>query len=61
MGKGFIQERLHRFCGSAEWIVRNDSAVVEHVLRQASDLAMIILDSRPKRAKTGAIFIFYAN
>lgn len=25
-GKGFIQERLDRFCGSAEWIIQNEQA-----------------------------------
>lgn len=57
-GEGFIQERLDRFCGSADWMILNDTAVVTHVLRQTSDHSLLILDSKPQRVKTRARFIF---
>lgn len=60
-GKGFIQERLDRFCGSADWMILNDYVVVTHVLRQASDHSLLILDLKPQRVKTRARFIFYSS
>lgn len=56
-GKGFIQERLDRFCGSVEWMLENDTTEVTHVLRQTSDHSIIILDTKPTREKRRARFI----
>lgn len=36
-GEGFIQERLDKFCGSNEWMILNENAVINHILRQTSD------------------------
>lgn len=56
--EGFIQERLDRFCGSAEWMIQNEKAEVKYVLRQTSDHALILLYSNPGRAKTKGRFIW---
>lgn len=56
--EGFIQEILDRFFDSSEWMIQNDIVEVRHVVRQASDLAMIVLDSKPSRLKTRSRFIF---
>lgn len=34
------------------WILQNDTVEVRHVLRQASDYSMIIMDSKPRRDRT---------
>lgn len=40
-GEGFMQERLDRFCGSTDWMLRYYSVEVKHVLKQVSNHAMI--------------------
>lgn len=57
-GKGFIQERLDKFCGSNEWILLNENVVVHHILRHTSGHAMILLDTKPVRTKTRGRFIW---
>lgn len=52
----FIQERLDGFFGLAEWLVHFDKASVQHILRQASDHAMLLLDTKPLRNKTKSRF-----
>lgn len=51
VGEGFIQERLDRFFGSAEWLLHFDKAEVKHVLRQASDHSLLVwtLNRKAKR------------
>lgn len=56
--EGFIQERLDRFFGSTEWLVHFDKTSVQHILRQASDHAMLLLNTKPLRNKTKSRFIF---
>lgn len=57
-GEGFIQERLDRMFGSADWMVQQNLAVVRHILRQASDHSMLLLDTHPLRQKNkGQIYI----
>lgn len=53
-GKGFIQERLDKFCGSTAWIFLNDTVEVQYVPRQASDHSLLLLDSQQTRVKTRA-------
>lgn len=60
-GEGFIQERLDRFCGSPDWMLQRETAEVTHFLRQTSDHSLIVLDSKPRRKKTQARFIFEAS
>lgn len=60
-GKGFIQERLDRFFGSAKWMLYHDNAIVRHILRQESDHSLILLDSSPMKNRTKARFIFKAR
>lgn len=57
-GEGFIQERLDRFFGSAHWMLTFDTAEVVHILRQASDRSLLMLDTKPQRVKTKSRFIF---
>lgn len=57
-GEGFIQERLDKFFGSAEWMLSYNTTEVKHVMRQASDHSLFLLDSNPVRKKTKARFIF---
>lgn len=57
-GEGFIQERLDRFFGLAEWMVEKDIVKVSHILRQASNYSLLILDTQPLRRKTKSRFIF---
>lgn len=45
--EGFIEERLDRFFGSSEWMVDFDGAAVQHILSQASDHTMLLLDTKP--------------
>lgn len=59
--EGFIQERLDKFCGLAEWMLANDTTEVTHVLRQASDYSVIILDTEPTRERSRARFICEAR
>lgn len=59
--EGFIQERLDRFLGSSEWLLHFDTAEVTYVLRQSSDHALIMLDTKPQRCKSKARFIFDAR
>lgn len=39
-------------------MIQNDVAEVRHVVRQALDHAMIVLNSKPSRLKTRSRFIF---
>lgn len=57
-GEGFIQERLDRFFGLAEWMVEKDIVKVSHILRQASNYSLLILDTQPLRRNTKSRFIF---
>lgn len=45
-GEGFIQEKLDHFFGSLELMLLHDTAEVLHVSRQASDHALLILDTK---------------
>lgn len=58
IGEGFIMERLDRFFGSAEWLLQCDNAEVLHVIKQASDHAMLVMDTQPQRIRTRSRFIF---
>lgn len=57
-GEGFIQEKLDRFLGSAEWLLHFDKVEVKHFLRQTSDHSLILLDFNLTRNKTQSRFIF---
>lgn len=57
-GEGFIQKKLDRFLGSAEWMVQYDINKILHVTRQALDRSLLVLDTKPQRAKTRSWFIF---
>lgn len=57
-GEGFIQERLDRFFGSAEWMIEKDTVEIKHILRQASDHSLLKLDTLLLRRKTKERFIF---
>lgn len=46
------------FFGSAKWLLDFDKAVVYHLLSQASDHAMLVLDFNPQQAKVKSRFIF---
>lgn len=58
-GEDFIEERLDRSCGSVKWMRLNDTAVVNRVFRPASYHSLIILESKPKRVRTRARFVFF--
>lgn len=47
-GEGFIQERLDRFFGSANWMLQWNTSVMTNILTQSSDHSMILLDSKPQ-------------
>lgn len=57
-GEGFIEERLDMFFGSPEWMVNFDNAVVQHILNQASDHSILLLDSKPHMVRRKSRFIF---
>lgn len=59
--EGFIQERLDRCFGSANWMLQWQTAQVTHVPRQSSDHMLLLLDTDPQRVKTKARFIFYSR
>lgn len=42
-------------------MIQQDLATVKHILRQASDHSMLLLDTNPLRQKTKGNFIFYAK
>lgn len=44
--------------GSAEWIVENEKAVVQHFLKHSSDHAMVLLDSLPNQIRSKSRFIY---
>lgn len=46
-----MQERLDRFFGSAEWMLHFDKVEVKHVIRQAYDHSVILVDSNTLRNK----------
>lgn len=56
-GEGFIEERLDMFFTSAEWFLEFDQTEVQHILKQSSDHAMILLDTHPPSSK-GEIKIY---
>lgn len=57
-GEGFIEGRLDMFFGSAEWMLDFDKAEVLHILKQASDHAMLFLDFKPQQPRGKSRFIF---
>lgn len=59
-GEGFIQERLESFSGSLDWMLLNDMAIVNLVIKPTSDHSLKILDSKPERVKSWVRFIFYS-
>lgn len=59
--EGFIQERLDRFFGLAEWMIQCDTAEVCHIAREASDHYLLILNSKPQKSRTKSRFIFYSR
>lgn len=60
-GEDFIQEKLDRFLGSAQLMVQCDTTKILHVTRQALDHSLLVLDTKPQRAKTRLWFIFYSK
>lgn len=56
--EGFIEERLDMFFTSAEWFLEFDQTEVQHILKQSSDHAMILLDTHPHHPKVRSRFIF---
>lgn len=50
-GEGFIQKRLDRFFCSPEWLLEFENTKVLHVMCQASDHDMILLDAIPQSQK----------
>lgn len=58
-GEGFIDERLDMFFGSSEWFVHFGRTEVQHLLTQASDHSMGLLDTKPQQQKSKSRFIFY--
>lgn len=46
------------FFGSNTWMLHFDTAEVKHIMRQASDHSLLLLDCKPERNKTKSRFIF---
>lgn len=57
-GEGFIEERLDMFFGSADWLVDFARAEVQHLLNQASDHSMLLLDLLPHQQRIKSRFVF---
>lgn len=58
VGEGFIEERFDLFFGSAEWLVENEKAEVEHLVKHSSDHSMLLLNTLPDQAKRKTRFIY---
>lgn len=59
--EGFIQERLDKFFGSMQWMLRWDSAKVQHLAKQTSDHLLLVLDTQPNRQSSRSRIIFYSR
>lgn len=50
-GKGLLKRGLIYFFGSVEWMLEFDKAVVQHIMTQASNNSMVLLDTTPQQRK----------
>lgn len=55
----FIEAKLDRFFRALPWKIENESAIVLHVEKQASDHCLILLDTWPSKQKHKRRFYFY--
>lgn len=46
------------FLGSAQWMIQCGTTKILHITRQALDNSLLVLDTKPKRAKTRSWFTF---
>lgn len=56
--KGFIEETLDIFFGSADWHVDFDKTEVQYTLNQPSDHSMLVLVTNSQQPKVKSRFIF---
>lgn len=56
--EGFLEVRLDRLFGSAQWLLDHPAAIVQHVERQSSDHSLLILDTKPEQMRRKARFYF---
>lgn len=49
--EGFIEERLDMGFGSAEWLLEFGNSEVQHLITQASDHSMLLVDTDPQQQK----------
>lgn len=56
--EGYIEARLDRFFGAAQWLLENGKARVQHIDKQASDHCMLLLDTCPAKGKKKSRFYF---
>lgn len=54
----YIEVRLDRFFGSAQWTIAHEKVVVKHIEKQASDHSLLLLDTKPEEGKTKRRFYF---
>lgn len=57
-GEGFVEERLDRFFGAANWILQHPRARVIYKEKQTSDHYLIVLNSNPEVRKVRKRFYF---
>lgn len=56
--EGFIEVRLDRFFGSAQWLLDHSTAMVQHVERHSSDHSFLIMDTHPAQSRRRVRFYF---
>lgn len=56
--EGYIERRLDRFFGTANWLLVYATALVHHVKRQASDHSLLILNTNPNQRRKKSRFHF---
>lgn len=56
--EGYIEARLDRFFGAAQRLLEHDQAKVKHIMKQASDHCLLLLDTKPTATRKKGRFHF---
>ena len=56
--RGEIKERLDRCLGSVGWVQLVEHVTVEHIVLEASDHCLLLMDNNPKQRRVKRRFFF---
>lgn len=56
--EGYIEVRLDRFFGAAQWLLDHTTTIMKHVEKQSSDHSQLILDTKLEQGRRKTIFYF---